>query len=82
MLKLLKTKSYEKFKISINNSCFATLVGCVNGDDYGTPDLSNDCVTIATTKEVSDITSISTATTVQYTTTDAIDYIEALCYIK
>ena len=45
-----------KFKISINNSCFCkSLVGCVNGDDYGTPDLSNDCVTIATTKEVSDI---------------------------
>lgn len=67
----------KNLKLVLTTAVFATLVGCVNGDDYGTPDLSNDCVTIATTKEVSDITSISTATTVQYTTTDAIDYIEA-----
>ena len=57
---------------------FATLFSCVNGDDYGTPNLSNDCVTIAKTKEVSDITNIATATTVQYTTDENLtDYIEA-----
>jgi hypothetical protein len=67
----------KNLKLILTTAVFATLVGCVNGDDYGTPDLSNDCVTIATTKEVSDITSISTATTTQYTTTETIDYIEA-----
>jgi hypothetical protein len=57
---------------------FATLSSCVNGDDYGVPDLSNECVTIAKTKEVSDITNIATATTVPYTTSETIvDYIEA-----
>ncbi len=67
----------KNLKLILTTAVFATLVGCVNGDDYGTPDLSNDCVTIATTKQVSDITSISTATTTQYTTTETIDYIEA-----
>ncbi len=67
----------KNLKLVLTTAVFATLVGCVNGDDYGTPDLSNDCVTIATTKQVSDITSISTATTTQYTTTETIDYIEA-----
>ena len=52
-------------------------MSCVNGDNYGTPDLSNDCVTIAKTKEVADITNISTATTVRYTTGENTDYIEA-----
>lgn len=57
---------------------FATLSSCVNGDDYGVPDLSNECVTIAKTKEVSDITNIATATTVPYTTSETVvDYIEA-----
>ena len=42
------------------------------------PNLSNECVTIAKTKEVSDITTLATATTVPYTTSETVvDYIEA-----
>ena len=67
----------KNLKLVLTTAVFATLLSCVNGDDYGTPNLSNDCVTIAKTKEVSDITNIATATTVQYTTGENIDYIEA-----
>ncbi len=68
----------KKLKLVLTTAVLASLVGCVNGDDYGTPDLSNDCVTIAKTKEVSDVTNIATATAVPYTTDETLtDYIEA-----
>ncbi|WP_445712837.1 DUF5689 domain-containing protein [Flavobacterium sp.] len=68
----------KNLKLVLTTAVFATLLSCVNGDDYGTPNLSNDCVTIAKTKEVSDITNISTSATVQYTTDENLtDYIEA-----
>lgn len=67
----------KNLKFIITTAVFATLVSCVNSDEYGTPDLSNDCITIATTKEVTDITGIATATATQYTTGNNIDYIEA-----
>lgn len=68
----------KKLKLVLTTAVLASLVGCVNGDDYGTPDLSNDCVTITKTKEVSDVTNIATATAVQYTTDETLtDYIEA-----
>lgn len=68
----------KNLKLVLTTAILATLTSCVNGDDYGTPDLSNDCVTIAATKEVNDITSIATAATVQYTTSNSVtDYIEA-----
>lgn len=67
----------KNLKLVLTTAILASLTGCVNGDDYGTPDLSNECVTIAKTKEVTDITSIATSAAAQYTTTDNIDYIEA-----
>lgn len=68
----------KNLKLVLTTAIFATLVGCVNGDDYGTPDLSKDCITIAKTKEVIDITSVSSATATQYTTSETlVDYIEA-----
>ena len=44
----------KNLKLVLTTAVFATLLSCVNGDDYGTPNLSNDCVTIAKTKELSD----------------------------
>ncbi|MGX7667378.1 DUF5689 domain-containing protein [Flavobacterium pedocola] len=38
----------------------ATLVSCVNGDDYGTPDYSQKCTTLEVTKLVTDITGAAT----------------------
>lgn len=68
----------KNIKLIIATVALATLSSCVNGDDYGVPNLSNDCVTITKTKEVSDITNIATATTVPYTTSETVvDYIEA-----
>ncbi|CAM3811980.1 DUF5689 domain-containing protein [Flavobacterium cucumis] len=67
----------KNLKLILTTAVLASLIGCVNGDDYGTPDLSTECVTIAKTKEVTDITGIATSAATQYTTTDNIDYIEA-----
>mgnify|MGYP006154314183 CR=1 FL=1 len=68
----------KNLKLVLTTAILATLTSCVNGDDYGTPDLTNDCVSIVKTKEVSEITSIATATTVPYTTDEnLVDYIEA-----
>ena len=68
----------KNIKLIVTTVILATLSSCVNGDDYGVPDLSNDCVTIVKTKEVSDITNSATATTVPYTTSEiVVDYIEA-----
>ncbi len=68
----------KNIKLIITTVALATLSSCVNSDDYGVPNLSNDCVTITKTKEVSDITNIATATTVPYTTSETVvDYIEA-----
>jgi hypothetical protein len=68
----------KNIKLIVTTVILATLTSCVNGDDYGVPNLSNDCVTITKTKEVSDITNIATATTVPYTTSETVvDYIEA-----
>ena len=55
---------------------FITIVGCVNGDDYGTPDLSGQCTDLTATKLVTDISSAATSTVQQYSTT-ADDIIEA-----
>lgn len=68
----------KNLKLVLTAAILATLTSCVNGDDYGTPNLSNECVTIAKTKEVSDVTNIATATAVPYTTDENVtDYIEA-----
>lgn len=63
----------KKLKLVLTTTILASLVGCVNGDDYGTPDLSNDCVNIAATKSVQDIATLATTTVQQYTNTDFIE---------
>ena len=52
-----------------------TAAGCVNGDDYNTPDLTGECTTLTVTKQVTDITSTSTPAYQQYPDTQ--DIIEA-----
>jgi hypothetical protein len=44
-------------KISIYSIAFvsALLAGCVNGDDYNSPDLSEKCTTLEVTKQVAEI---------------------------
>jgi uncharacterized protein DUF5689 len=50
-----------------------TISGCVNGDDYNTPDLSQECTSLTVTKQVQDITAMSTATYQQYPDADIIE---------
>lgn len=64
----------KKLKLVLTTTILASLVGCVNGDDYGTPDLSNDCISIAATKSVQDIATLANTTVQQYPDSD---YIEA-----
>lgn len=68
----------KNYKLIVTTLILATFSSCVNSDDYGVPNLSDECVTIAKTKEVSDITNIATATAVPYTASETVvDYIEA-----
>lgn len=68
----------KNYKLIVTTLILATFSSCVNSDDYGVPNLSDECVTITKTKEVSDITNIATATAVPYTTSETVvDYIEA-----
>ncbi|WP_445714438.1 DUF5689 domain-containing protein [Flavobacterium sp.] len=64
----------KNLKLILTTAVFATLTGCVNGDDYGTPDLSNDCITEIANKEVSEILAMATTNNpVVYTTNDVIE---------
>ena len=68
----------KNIKFLVIPAFFATLVGCVNGDDYGTPDLTSLCVTLDANVAVSTITSSATTTATEYpNNVDGDDYIEA-----
>lgn len=67
----------KNLKLILSAVVLASLSSCVNDDTYGVPDLSKECVSIAKTKEVTDITNIATASAAQYTTGETTDYIEA-----
>ena len=66
----------KKIQFILTAAFVATLLGCVNSDEYDAPDLTNECVTIAKTKEVIDITSTATATATAYTADDVIEAYE------
>lgn len=68
----------KNLKLLLTVAVFATFTSCVNDDYYETPDLSGDCISIAKTKEVADITNAATAAALPYTTSETVvDYIEA-----
>jgi len=68
----------KNIKFLLIPTLFATLVSCVNGDDYGTPDLSNECVTIDANITVSAITTSATGTATEYPdNAETDDFIEA-----
>ena len=68
----------KNIKFLVIPALFATLVSCVNGDDYGTPDLAGLCVTLDANVEVSTITNSATATATEYPDNpNGDDYIEA-----
>lgn len=61
------------FKLIVTTSLLTALIGCVNGDDYNTPDLSGECVNITATKSVQDIATLANSTAQEYTTADFIE---------
>jgi hypothetical protein len=63
----------KKIQILIVISLVAIVTGCVNSDEYGTPDLSLECVNLTATKAVSDITSTATSTATIYPNDDIIE---------
>jgi hypothetical protein len=65
----------KTLKLTVLTACFATFIGCVNSDEYETPNVAGNCNDLAVTKQVQDITSTSTATYTQYPETE--DIIEA-----
>jgi len=69
----------KNLKLILSAVVLASLSSCVNDDTYGIPDLSKECVTVAKTKEVTDITNIATASATKYTLAEGVteDFIEA-----
>lgn len=63
----------KKIKLILSLAFATSLVSCVNSDDYGTPDLTNDCTDLTVTKTVQDITSTSTSSYQQYMGEDVIE---------
>ena len=68
-------KAMKKINLILTTAIFATLMSCVNGDDYGTPDLASECISETPTKQVSDVTAAATTNTPTLWQTD--DVIEA-----
>lgn len=65
-------------KINLKISAFSLFIAviassCVNSDIYDAPDLNNECTTLTPTKEVSDITALTTTTFAKYTDPDIIE---------
>ena len=50
----------KNIKLIVTTVILATLSSCVNGDDYGVPNLSGDCIIEIKTKEVTDIQALAT----------------------
>ncbi len=63
----------KNIKLLLTAAILTSLTGCVNGDDYNTPDLTGECVTMTSTIDVQDVTSIATSTATQYTSNDIIE---------
>ena len=63
----------KKIKLIFGLAIATSIVSCVNSDDYGTPDLSDNCTDLTVTKTVQDITSTSTAVYQQYMGDDVIE---------
>lgn len=63
----------KNIKIILSAALFTTLVGCVNSDNYNTPDLTGECKDLTATKTVQDIAALANSTTQQYTNDDIIE---------
>jgi len=57
----------------VTTSVILLLVGCVNSDDYGTPNFAGDCNNLTVTKSVIDVATTATTAIQQYAANDVIE---------
>ncbi|SEQ20087.1 DUF5689 domain-containing protein [Flavobacterium urocaniciphilum] len=63
----------KNIKLILSAALFASLVGCVNSDNYNAPDLTGECTDLTATKTIQDVAALATNTTQQWnSTTDSI----------
>ncbi|WP_445456375.1 DUF5689 domain-containing protein [Flavobacterium sp. HNIBRBA15423] len=51
----------KNLKIILTTALFATFSSCVTGDDYNTPDLSGECVTMSADISIQNVSNLATA---------------------
>jgi hypothetical protein len=56
----------KNIKLLLTTALFSTLIGCVNGDDYNTPDLSGECLETGVTETVLNLANNATTDPVKY----------------
>ncbi len=52
----------KNLKLILTTAIFTTLTACVNGDDYGTPDLTGECVTMTANVAIDGLAGAATTT--------------------
>lgn len=63
----------KKTLILLSMSVFISLTSCVNGDDYGTPNLDGECNDLVSNKTIQDVAVLATTDIQQYSTNDIIE---------
>ncbi len=63
----------KKILILLSMSIFISLTSCVNGDDYGTPNLDGECNDLVSNKTIQDVAVLATTNIQQYPTDDIIE---------
>jgi hypothetical protein len=63
----------KKISILLGISIFISLTSCVNGDDYGTPNLDGECNDLISNKTIQDVAILATSNIQQYSTDDIIE---------
>lgn len=63
----------KKISILLGISIFISLTSCVNGDDYGTPNLDGECNDLVSNKTIQDVAVLATTDIQQYSTNDIIE---------
>lgn len=58
----------KNIKLVLTATFFATLISCVNSDNYSAPDLSGECENLTVTKTVQNIASLATSNVQSYNT--------------
>lgn len=72
-IKANKLHYMKNLNILFSTFLVTILFSCVNSDDYDTPDLSGDCITLTATKTVQEVRATATTNAQQYVNDDIIE---------